>query len=74
MATFRSMDCGMEPSIAASSARMRSTVSMILAPGWRKIITSTDGLAVGIAGIADVFHGIHGLADVARYAPADPLL
>src|SRR5882724_11960050 len=38
------MDCGMEASNCGSNASTRSTVSMMLAPGWRKITTTMDGL------------------------------
>ena len=37
------------PAARAAAARMRSTVSMMLAPGWRKMIMITDALAVQVA-------------------------
>ena len=39
-----SMAEGMEAFSAGIAARMRSTVSMMLAPGWRKIMMRTEGL------------------------------
>ena len=44
IATCTSIDCGMEAVICGRTARMRSTVSMMLAPGWRKMMTKTEGL------------------------------
>src|SRR5580704_239426 len=44
IATCTSIDCGMEAVICGRIARMRSTVSMMFAPGWREMMTSTDGL------------------------------
>ena len=44
MATRISIAGGMSALSWGSLARMRSTVSMILAPGWRKSMTSTEGL------------------------------
>ena len=41
--TLRSMAPGMAALRRGISATTRSTVSMMLAPGWRKMITSTDG-------------------------------
>ena len=38
------MDCGMAALSCGIAARMRSTVSMMFAPGWRKMITRTEGL------------------------------
>ena len=43
---------------------MRSTVSMMLAPGWRKMMSVTDALAVQIAGGTDVLHGIRDLCHI----------
>ena len=40
------MPCGRIAFRNGSCARMRSTVSMMLAPGWRKMMTVTDGFAV----------------------------
>src|ERR1035438_9258099 len=37
------MPCGMDASIDGNCAMTRSTVSMILAPGWRKIRTVMEG-------------------------------
>jgi hypothetical protein len=37
--TVVSMPSGIDALIDGSCARMRSTVSMMLAPGWRKMIT-----------------------------------
>jgi len=37
------MPWGIEASIDGIACLMRSTVSMMLAPGWRKMITVTDG-------------------------------
>ena len=45
---------------------MRSTVSMMLAPGWRKMMTVTDALAVQVAGSADVLHRVCHLSDVGQ--------
>ena len=39
-----SMPSGIEALIIGSCARMRSTVSMMLAPGWRKMMTVTERL------------------------------
>ena len=44
MTTVRSMARGISARRCGNSARIRSTVSMILAPGWRRIISSTEGL------------------------------
>ena len=41
--TPRSMAPGIAAASRGSSARTRSTVSMMLAPGWRKMMTSTAG-------------------------------
>ena len=52
---------------AAAAARCtRSTVSMMLAPGCRLMISSTDGLAVGRAGVAQVLHRVDDFADVGQ--------
>ena len=37
---------------------------MMLAPGWRKMIDQHGRLAVGVAGVAQVFDGIHHVAHV----------
>ena len=42
--TVKSIAAGMEAFSEGSASRMRSTVSMMLAPGWRKIISNTHGL------------------------------
>ena len=39
-----SMPLGIEALMYGSCARMPSTVWMMLAPGWRKMISRTDGL------------------------------
>src|SRR5438876_11040146 len=44
MATFTSIACGMEAFSCGRMARTRSTVSIILAPGCRNMMTRTDGL------------------------------
>ncbi len=59
-----SMPSGMDAWINGSCARMRSTVLMMLAPGWRKMMTVTDALAVQIAGGTDVLHRVGHLSDV----------
>ena len=41
-----SMSAGIAASSCGSRARMRSTVSMMLAPGWRKMISEIGRLAV----------------------------
>src|SRR5271157_1963448 len=38
------MPWGMEASIEGNAARIRSTVSMMLAPGWRKMMTGIEGM------------------------------
>ena len=38
------MPCGMDAWIDGNSARTRSTVSMMLAPGWRKIMMVIEGV------------------------------
>ncbi len=43
-ATSRLMAAGIEARSCGNSARTSSTVSIMLAPGWRFRITSTDGL------------------------------
>src|ERR1039458_7443190 len=40
------MPCGMEASIDGNSLAIRSTVSMMLAPGWRKMMTVIKGVRV----------------------------
>ena len=42
--TDRSMAPGIDARSVGSSSVTRSTVSMMLASGWRLMITSTDGL------------------------------
>ena len=49
-----------------SCARMRSTVSMMLAPGWRKMISVDRALAVQIAGGADVLHRVGHFRDIGQ--------
>ncbi len=44
IATETSIDDGIEASSSGSSARTLSTVSMMLAPGWREMMISTAGL------------------------------
>ena len=53
-ATSRSMSCGIDARSCGSSARTRSTVSMMLAPGCAIDDQQHGGLAVGQAGIAHV--------------------
>ena len=48
IATVRSMVLGIDARNCGSSAVTRSTVSMILAFGWRLMITSTEGLPFAI--------------------------
>ena len=38
------MPCGMDASIDGNSARTRSTVSIMFAPGWRKIMMVIEGV------------------------------
>ncbi len=59
-----SMPCGMEAFRNGNWLRMRSTVWMMFAPGWRKMITVTDRYAVQVAGGADVLHGVDDLGHV----------
>ena len=61
-----SMPAGMEALIEGSSRRTRSTVSMMFAPGWRKMMTVTARLAVQIAGGADVLHRVVDVGDVGQ--------
>ncbi len=42
--TDRSMAAGMAARSSGRRARRRSTVAMMLAPGWRKMMSSTPGL------------------------------
>jgi hypothetical protein len=37
------MPCGMDASIDGNSALIRSLVSMMFAPGWRKMMTVIEG-------------------------------
>ena len=53
MATVMLMDAGIEAFNCGSVARIRSTVSMMLAPGCRKIMISTAGLPLGSRRCAD---------------------
>ena len=52
---------------ARAAARVtRSTVSMMLASGWRLMITSTDGLPLADAGVAHVLHRVDDLGHVGK--------
>ncbi len=60
---------GSTPAAAAAARWTRSTVSMMLAPGWRKMISSTAGLAVGEPGVAQVLDRVDDLGRRRRAAP-----
>ena len=52
------MPCGIDASIDGNAALMRSTVSMMLAPGWRKMIIGIERHAVQVARRANVLRGV----------------
>ena len=58
------MPWGSTASRNGSCARMRSTVWMMLAPGWRKMMTKTARLPSSIAGGADVLRGVHDIGNI----------
>ena len=55
-----SMAEGIEAFSCGSAARMRSTVSMMLAPGWRKIMMRTEGLPLTKPAARMFSVGVHG--------------
>ena len=58
------MDRGIAACNCGSTARIRSTVSMMLAPGCREDDHENRGFAIRITGIAKVFHGVDRLPDI----------
>ena len=70
MITLRWIDGGIEACSSGSIARTRSTVSMMLAPGWRKRQQDDAGLPFDEAGVADVFDRIGNVGRCRRGAPA----
>ncbi len=61
--TARWIAGGIEAWSCGSTARMRSTVSMMLAPGWRKMISRIAGLPFARPPLRLVFHRV---GDVCR--------
>ena len=45
---------------------MRSTVSIMFAPGWRKMMRMTAGLPFGETEVANVFDGVDDVADIGQ--------
>ena len=58
------MPWGMAASRNGSWARMRSTVSMMLAPGWRKMMTETALMPSDVAGGAEVLGGVDDVGNI----------
>ena len=58
------MPLGRMASRNGSCALMRSTVSMMLAPGWRKMMMKTARLPSSVAGGADILRRVDDVGDI----------
>ena len=63
---FQAQPAGSEALHSGIMSVMRSTTSMMLAFGWRFMISSHGGLAVGRAVVAHVLHAVLDHAEVAQ--------